>query len=398
VRRVLSGLECFVRDGPGAAGLAAGCRLGLVAHAASIDAAGEHAIQLVGGMRGVRLARLFAPEHGLYGHEQDMEAVSETVDRVSGLPVTSLYGHDPSSLTPDRGRLAGLDAIVFDCQDVGSRYYTYLATLSLVMEAARAAGVRVVVLDRPNPLGGLALEGPVLDPRLRSFVGRFPLPVRHGMTAGELARLFNDSFGIGCDLRVVALEGWRRTMGFAETGLPWVPPSPNMPAPSTALVSPGGCLVEGTNLSEGRGTTTPFELVGAPWLDSMALVDALRAERLPGVAFRAASFRPMFHKYAGEACRGAQVIVRDSACFRPFATYLVLLREARRLAPGAFAWRAEPYEFETARPAIDLLLGRAELRPLLERGATLDEMERLWEGDLAAFDRLRRGALLYGEP
>jgi len=263
------------------------------------------------------------------------------------------------------------------------------------MEAARDAGVAVVVLDRPNPLGGKRLEGPVLHPDLSSFVGRYPLPVRHGMTVGELARLFNEEASIGCDLRVVEMHGWHRSMLFAETGLPWVPPSPNMPTTTTCTVYPGGCLIEGTNLSEGRGTTTPFELVGAPWLDGERLATALRGAELDGVLFRPASFRPMFQKHAGESCAGVQVIVQDVRLFRPFATYLGLIGQVRGQAPDLFAWRTEPYEFETTRLAIDLLLGQRDLRAMLESGATAREMERTWLPDLQLFAEERRPYLLY---
>jgi uncharacterized protein YbbC (DUF1343 family) len=253
----------------------------------------------------------------------------------------------------------------------------------------------VIVLDRPNPIGGIAVEGPVLDPPLASFVGRYPLPVRHGMTAGELARLFNEAFGIGCYLRVVPMRGWRRRMRFGQTGLPWVAPSPNMPTPTTAEVYPGGCLVEGTNLSEGRGTTRPFELVGAPWLPSGPLVEALSREAPAGALFRPTSFRPSFHKHAGTSCGGVQVHVADHDAFRPFATYLALLREVLRLSPQPFDWRREPYEFENDRLAIDLLLGREELRPMLESGAPLAEMEASWERELERFGELRRKFLIY---
>jgi uncharacterized protein YbbC (DUF1343 family) len=395
VAAVVSGLERFCDRGPREAGLPRGARLALIAHAASIDRRGCHAAERISRMPDVRLIRLFAPEHGLYGHEQDMEAVRETTDRATGLPVVSLYGTTPTSLRPTTRQLGDLDAILFDCQDVGSRYYTYAATLSFVMEAARDSGVPVVVLDRPNPIGGVEIEGPILVDGLSSFVGLHPLPVRHGMTVGELAVLFNESFGIACDLRVVRMDGWRREMDFAATGLPWVPPSPNMPTAHTALVYPGGCLVEGTNLSEGRGTTTPFELVGAPWLDAPALVAALGDEILPGVVFRAASFRPMFQKHAGRSCAGVQIIAEDPARFRPFAAFLSLLREILRLHGGEFRWRTECYEFETERLAIDLLLGRPELRSMLEHGASIAEMEQSWTAELDRFRELRDAFLTY---
>jgi len=391
----MTGLDCWIRKGPSCAGLAPGVRLGLLAHSASIDRSARHAIELLCNDDRGRLTRLLAPEHGLWGHEQDMESVADRTDSISGLPVISLYGSDEASLRPRVEHLDGLDAVIFDLQDVGTRFYTYVYTLSYLMETARDAGIPVVVLDRPNPIGGVAIEGPVLHEGFESFVGRYPLPVRHGMTAGELAGLFNAEFGIGCDLRVVKIEGWARETSFERTGLPWSPPSPNMPTPTTALVYPGGCLIEGTNLSEGRGTTLPFELVGAPWFVGTALADAMRGEHLEGVVFRAASFRPETRKHAGSACGGIQIIVTDPARFKPFATYLVLLREALRIDPASFAWRTETYEFETSRLAIDLLLGREDLRPMIESGATLAEMEAGWSDELGAFLELRRKFLLY---
>jgi len=396
MKQVIPGLESWLGQGPAAAGLRSGARIGLLAHAASVDRQARHAVVRIGEHADYRLTRLFAPEHGLWGHEQDMEPVGEAVDPWSGLPVVSLYGRDRESLRPRADQLDELDAVVVDLQDVGSRYYTFVYTMAYVMEVAGTRDVPVVVLDRPNPIGGIAIEGPPLDPALASFVGRFPLPVRHGMTVGELARLFRGEFGADCDLRVVPVEGWSRHHDFHATRLPWIPPSPNMPTPATALVYPGGCLVEGTNLSEGRGTTTPFELVGAPWLDGRDLVRRMHGERLPGVLFRAASFRPMFHKHAGLACGGVQVIVTDPATFRPFATYLALLREARSLDRRRFAWRTDAYEFETERPAIDYLLGRQDLRARLEEGAALADLERGWQADLRAFDERRRRYLLYG--
>ncbi len=397
--RVRTGVEAFLDPASEAAGLARGARLGIVAHPASIDAGGRHLVDRLVRDARFRVVRLLAPEHGVRGEAQDMEAVAEAEDRATRLPIVSLYGSEEGSLRPSPEHLKGLDAIVYDLQDVGSRFYTFVTTLSYVMDAAAEAGLPIVVLDRPNPIGGIAVEGPVLEPAFASFVGRFPIPVRHGMTTGELAILFRDAFGIACDLRVVPMSGWSRRMHFDETGLPWVLPSPNMPTMETALVYPGGCLVEGTNLSEGRGTTRPFELVGAPWLDAAAFAETLAlagdAEGLDGVLFRAAWFRPMFQKHAGTSCGGVQVHVVDRAKARPFATYLVLLREAREQAPDLFDWRRQRYEFVEDRLAIDLLLGRADLRPMLEAGASLPAMESAWAPGLAEFQRHRRRALLY---
>ena len=393
---VRSGLDRLIREGASAAGLSPGARVGLIAHPASVDARARHAADLLASHPHFRLVRLFGPEHGIRGEAQDMEVVAASADGATGLPVVSLYGDTEDSLKPSPAHLADLDVLVHDLQDVGSRYYTFVYTLAHAMEAAAEAGLPVVVLDRPNPIGGLAVEGPVLEPAFRSFVGRYPIPVRHGLTTGELALLFRDAFGVRCDLRVVPMEGWRRRSHFEETGLPWVAPSPNMPTPETARVYPGGCLVEGTNLSEARGTTRPFELTGAPWLDGAALARALTAEDLPGVLFRAAAFRPEFQKHARRLCEGVQVHVSDREAFRPFATYLALLREARGQDVLAFDWRRDAYEFVRDRLAIDLLLGKAGLREMLEAGATTADMEASWAEDLAAFTPLRARVLLYG--
>jgi uncharacterized protein YbbC (DUF1343 family) len=399
--RVRTGLEFFLDPAGDPAGLTRGARLGVVAHPASVDAGGRHLVDRLLRDGRFRVARLFGPEHGIRGEAQDMEAVGEPTDGASGLPVVSLYGSTEASLKPDPSHLRGLDAIVYDLQDVGTRYYTFAVTLSYLMEAARDAGIPVVVLDRPNPIGGLAVEGPILEPAYASFVGRFPIPVRHGLTTGELALMMRDAFGVGGDVRVVRMSGWSRRLQFEDTGLAWVLPSPNMPTPDTARVYPGGCLVEGTNLSEGRGTTRPFELIGAPWLDPAACAEALGQaadqEGLDGVLFRGTTFRPMFGKHAGRSCGGVQVHLTDRERAKPFAVYVVLLREARKLAPDLFDWRREPYEFVADRLAIDLLLGRADLRPMIEAGAAVAEMESVWADGLARYLELRRRFLIYPE-
>jgi uncharacterized protein YbbC (DUF1343 family) len=389
------GLDRFLTPDSGLAGLSAGACVGVVAHPASIDGSARHAVDRLTGDPRLNPVRLFAPEHGLRGEAQDMEPVSGSIDARTGLPVVSLYGDRVESLRPRPEHLFGLDGVIYDLQDVGSRYYTFVYTLSYVMEAAREAGIPVVVLDRPNPIGGVRLEGPVLEPAMSSFVGRYPLPVRHGMTTGELAAFFNDRCGIGCDLRVVPMKGWRRSMHHDETGLPWVAPSPNMPTLATALVYPGACLVEGTNLSEGRGTTRPFELIGGPWLDGARLAEDLTATGLGGALFRPVSFRPEFQKHAGTVCGGVQIHVTDREVFRPFATYLALILAARAQDRAAFDWRREPSEFESDRLAIDLLLGRAGLRESIEAGADAGEIEATWRDDLESFAELRRRFLIY---
>ena len=369
-----------------------GQRFGVLAHQASVSARLEHAAALLSGVRGARLAALFAPEHGVWGAPQDLILVGHERDPLSGLRVTSLYGERRE---PTAAMLRGLDTLVIDLQDVGARYYTYQWTMALAMRACARAGVRVLVLDRPNPLGGELVEGNVPDPRFSSFVGLYPLPARPGLTIGEIARYLNARHVLGTDLEVVAMRGWRRRMLWEDTGLPWVPPSPNMPTPDTARVYPGGCLIEGTNLSEGRGTTRPFEWVGAPWLEAHAYAAGLAAERLPGVVFRPARFQPTFQKHAGRLCGGVQIHVTDRARFKPFLTGLAVIAVARRQARGAFRWRTPPYEFELRKLPIDILLGTDAIRRAVTQGASLRAIERSWQHGLAAWMRRRAACLMY---
>jgi uncharacterized protein YbbC (DUF1343 family) len=369
-----------------------GRRVGLLCHPASISRDFRHASDIVGDLGGVRLTALFAPEHGLAGTAQDHARVGSSRDARRGIPVWSLYER---GLAPSEAMLRGIDILVVDLQDVGSRYYTFAWTMALCMRACAAAHVPVAVLDRPNPLGGLAMEGNLPDPAFSSFVGLYPLPIRHGLTIGELAQYLNRTHAIGCDLTVVPMLGWRRAMSWEDTGLPWVAPSPNMPTPDTARVYPGGCLLEGTNLSEGRGTTRPFELVGAPFLDGHRLVRALARRGLPGVAFREAAFEPAFHKFRQQRCEGLQVHITEPARFRPVATYLALIIEARRLAPHQFRWRPPPYEFERKRWPIDLLCGGEAIRRAIERNVPLARLERSWRSDVARFAQQRQPHLLY---
>ncbi len=374
-----------------------GAGIALLAHAASVTPSIRYAWDALKGLPGLRLKALFSPEHGLMGTHQDQEGVEagQAWHPCEGVPVYSLYGQSPASLRPSREMLEGVDVLVADLQDVGSRYYTYVYTLSHCMEACREAGVEVWVLDRPNPIGGTVLEGNLVPGGFRSFVGRYPLPVRHGMTIGELARMMNEALEIGCSLRVVPMEGWERAMWFDQTDLPWIPPSPNMPALETAAVYPGGCLLEGTNLSEGRGTTRPFEIVGAPWVDPAAFARRLNGLDLPGVRFRPLCYRPTFHKYVGQTCGGVQIHVTDREKFLPFLTGIHLVCSAARLWPEAFDWRREPYEFESERLAIDLLAGGPWLRCLVEEGREPDAIQEEWEEQLREFQASRSRYLLY---
>jgi len=372
----------------------AGRRVGLITNPSGVTADGVPTWKALADS-GARIGRLFGPEHGVDGSALYMEAVGNATHAATGLPAVSLYGSTLETLRPHPEHLAGLDAVVFDVADVGSRYYTYNWTMLLAMEACAAAGVRFVVCDRPNPLGG-GVEGAPQDPEFLSFVGLHPVSVRHGMTTGELARLVAAERKIDLDLHVVPAIGWARSTAYEQTGLPWVPPSPNIPHVSTARVYPGMALLEGTNLSEARGTTKPFEMFGAPWLSPLPLCDALNGARLPGVRFVPVHFRPEFEKHAGAVCGGAALVVTDPDAFRPFETGLRVIEAARSVAPREFRWREEPYEFDP-RPAVDLLTGSSRFRETLDAGGDLGaEIARHRAGGEAF--RERRGAhLIYPE-
>lgn len=392
---VRSGLEVLLDDPRATLGDA---RVALVCNHTAVDRRLKHAIDLLG-ERGVRLVRLFGPEHGVRATAQDMETVGEQRDPVSGLPTVSLYGDHEASLHPDPATLDDVDVVVFDVQDIGARYYTYQATLGFVMQIAGRLGTRVVVLDRPNPIDGVAVEGNIVHSGFESFVGAFPIAVRHGMTVGELARYFVRHCGVACEVDVVRCDGWRRASWFDQTGLPWVYPSPNMPTLETATIYPGMCLIEATNLSEGRGTTRPFHLVGAPWLDPQRFVTELERSAadagLDGVLFRPAAFVPGFQKFAGQSCTGAEVHLTDRGRLHTLLLGLVVIEAARRAAPKYFAWRAEPYEFVADVPAIDLLTGNADYRTALESGGSLKAVLGGYEADRLAFLERRAGCLLY---
>lgn len=373
-----------------------GRRLGVIANPASVDRRVRHLVDLLAATTGITLGALFGPEHGLDAAAQDMIGVASGRDALRGVPVHSLYGDSVESLRPTPAMLEGLDCLVFDLQDVGSRYYTFAATMLYAMEAAAARGLSFVVLDRPNPLGGNQVSGPTIRPGHASFVGAHPVPIRHGMTVGELARLYRAERNLAVDLEVIACEGLSRAMLWPETGLPWVAPSPNMPTPETALVYPGGCLVEGTNLSEGRGTTHPFEWWGAPWLDGRRLADRLQDS--PGVALRPCVFRPNFHKHAGQLCGGVQPHVTDPSAFDSILLYADFLAEARRQRTDQFAWRTEAYEFISDPIAIDLLFGSPRERLAIEDGWTPEarrQIQREWAAESSEFTERRRPFLLY---
>jgi uncharacterized protein YbbC (DUF1343 family) len=375
-----------------------GKKVALVAHPASVDRYLKHAVYLMHGA-GLELTALFGPEHGVTGDAQDMESVEEGVesDRLTGARVHSLYGTSFESLRPSKKMLEGVDVVVVDLQDVGARYYTFAATMGYVLEVAAEAHVPVIVLDRPNPLGGREadVEGPPIADGFRSFVGAYQMPIRHGLTMGEYARRVIAEKKLDVELEVVKMHGWRRELDFEHTELPWVMPSPNMPTVDTAWVYPGQCLLEGTNLSEGRGTTRPFELCGAPFLDGVAWARHAAPNVGPGIVLRPTYIRPTFHKHAKLRCGAVQVHVTDRWAVRSVRLGLALIEAARTMELEFFSWRTERYEFVSDRLAIDLLFGSAREREMLEDGATVDDVVATWRDYERAFVEERREWLLY---
>jgi uncharacterized protein YbbC (DUF1343 family) len=390
--RVRTGLDALIAEGFIRFG---GQRVGLVVHPASVDAKLRHAVELFAASNGVRLTTVFGPEHGLLGEAQDLIGVRDGKDPLSGVRAVSLYGATVDSLRPTADQLAGLDVLVIDLQDVGSRYYTFPTTMLYCLEVAAKVGLRCIVLDRPNPIGGDAIEGPVLRPGFESFVGAHPIPIRHGLTIGEMARLYQAERKIDVELEVIPCEGLTRDMDWDTTGLPWVMPSPNMPTVDTAFVYPGQCLIEGTNLSEGRGTTRPFELCGAPGVDARRVAEKLNEQCMPGVIFRPSWFQPTFQKEADKLCGGVQVHVTDRRAFRPVATGVAVLGELRHAAGESFVWRTEPYEFVSNPIAIDLLFGSSDERLALEQTHNAIDFALKWQREEQEFTERRRPFLLY---
>ncbi len=383
---VLSGLDVLVSQG---GDLVQGKTIGLVTHAAGVDRHLRSSIDRLCAIPGVSLPIVFGPEHGLHGQAQDLIGVGD--DQAGPIAsqrhprVVSLYGTTFESLKPTPQQLAGLDLLIIDMQDVGSRFYTFQATMKYCMQVALPRGLNVLVLDRPNPIGGLQVEGPMLQAGYESFVGAHPMAVRHGLTLGELARIYHRQISqdhpghtLG-QLQVIGCQGWSRQMYFDDCRLPWVLPSPNMPSLDTAIVYPGQCLFEGTNLSEGRGTTRPFEICGAPWIDAVHLADAMQKIGLPGVVFRPVWFRPTFQKHAGIDCGGVQIHVTNRELFLPVRTSLALLIQMRSQSVERFAWRTEIYEFVREPIAIDLLFGSSQERLAIEQGVSWQEIAKGWE-------------------
>ena len=368
-------------------------RVGLVCNQASVDSQLTHVADRIEASDRATLAALFGPQHGFHSVVQDnMVETPHAQHARYGVPVYSLYGE---MREPSPEMLLDIDLLVIDLQDVGTRVYTYVYTMANCLRAASTAGVPVVVCDRPNPIGGVMIEGPTLTSGFESFVGQFPIPLRHGMTIGELARLFNDAFGIGADLDVIPMTGWKREAYQDETGLPWVMPSPNLPTVDSAAIYAGTVIFEGTNLSEGRGTTRPFELVGGPWIDAQKLVDTLAALHLPGVVFRPVEFEPTFQKHAGEACGGCQLHVTDRRRFTPVQVAVALMQALRLQVREKFEWRQPPYEYERVKLPIDILFGTDRVRQQIDADAPAAEIAKMWASDIAAFEETRRPFLLY---
>ena len=384
------GLERLL-DGPDRK-LITGQRLGLVCNPASIDSRIAHASDRLSSGDWT-LAALFGPQHGFRSDlQENMIESPHAQDAKRRVPVHSLYSE---TREPTAEMLADIDVLVIDLQDVGTRIYTYIYTMANCLRAARAHGIRVVVCDRPNPINGVDIEGAPLDPAYASFVGQFAIPMRHGLTIGEAARLFNDHFGINAAVDVVPMDGWTRGMYYDDTGLPWVLPSPNIPTLDSTIVYPGGVLFEGTLLSEGRGTTRPFELIGAPWIDGERFAEAMNKRKLPGVYFRPVFFEPTFHKHAQKTCGGCQVHVTDRAAYRSMRAAVEMLEEFRKEAPGETLWRDPPYEYETVKPPIDILYGSDRLRKGIDGGETAASIAADWPAGEAAFRELRQKYLLY---
>ncbi|WP_087972526.1 exo-beta-N-acetylmuramidase NamZ family protein [Oceanobacillus rekensis] len=366
-----------------------GKRVGLITNPTGVDQELNSIVDLLHNDPDVELTALYGPEHGVRGDAQAGAYVEFYNDETTGLPVYSLYGQ---TRKPTPEMLENVDVLLFDIQDVGTRFYTYIYTMAYAMEAAKENDIEFIVLDRPNPLGGHKVEGPVLDREYSSFVGNYPIPLRHGMTVGELAKLFNEEFEIGADLTVVEMDGWKRNMYYDDTDLEFVLPSPNMPTLDTALVYPGAALIEGTNLSEGRGTTKPFELIGAPFVNSTEFAAVLNELDLPGVTFRAASFTPSISKHAGKLSHGVQIHVTNKKSYIPVETGLHIVKTLHDMYPDDFEFRAEN---SAGISFFDNLIGNGWIREAIENGDSVKDMEKEWKDELKEFEKVRKDYLIY---
>ena len=384
------GLEVLLQDIPE---VVRGARVGLICNQSSVNHSFEHAADLLHGHSGIKLTALFGPQHGIRGDVQDnMIETAHGIDRKTGLLVHSLYSE---TREPTPKMLDDVDVLVFDMQDVGCRIYTFVYTLANCMRIAGQLGKKVVVCDRPNPINGVDISGNMLEPEYASFVGLFPLPARHGLTVGELAQMFRGEFGIACDLEIVPMVGWRRQFWFDETDAPWVMPSPNMPTLDTATVFPGSVHFEGTEMSEGRGTTKPFELIGAPYIDPDAYADRLTALALPGVVFRSCVFQPTFQKHAKVSCGGVQIHVTDRDRFDSVLAGIAMVKVAHEMYPNEFLWKQDAYEYVFDQNPFDVISGTNKIREAIERGTDLATIKSGWQAPLAEFEKMREKYLLY---
>ena len=387
---VRPGIEVLIRSRPG---FLKGAKVGAVVHPASVLPDLRHTADVLGESGDFRLVSLFGPQHGARGEKQaNMVESGFYRDPDTGVPVHSLYG---DTRRPTEEMMHDIDVLLFDLQDVGTRVYTFIHTMAYCMEACAGFRKKMVVLDRPNPINGSQVEGNLLTPQFRSFVGLHPIPMRHGMTVGELALLYNSEYKINCDLSVIAMEGWQRDFWFDQTGLSWIPPSPNLPTLLSATVYPGMVLFEGTQSSEGRGTTRPFEFIGAPYIQSRQYADHCNSLELPGVHFRPAYFLPTFNKWAGEMCGGVQVHVTDRTRYEPYLTGIAAVAGVRSLYPESFKWSDPPYEYEFEKRPIDILCGCRKIPDMIESDVAPDRIRLSWQNDVDAFHRLRKPYLLY---
>jgi uncharacterized protein YbbC (DUF1343 family) len=368
-------------------------RVGLICNQASVNHKFQHAADLFHENEGINLVKLFGPQHGIRGDVQDnMIETSHSIDSTTGLPIYSLYSE---TREPTEEMLSGLDALVFDLQDVGGRVYTFIYTMANSMIACAKYGKKMFVLDRPNPIGGVKVEGNTLEKGHESFVGQYPIPMRHGLTVGELAKLFNREFEINCELEVITMNGWERADFYDETDAPWVMPSPNIPTVDTTVVFPATVFFEGTQVSEGRGTTRPFEIIGAPYIDAKQYADALERIELKGVAFRPINFLPTFQKHMGQTCGGVFVHVLDRETFEPVITGLAMVKTIVDLYPSEFEWKNSPYEYEFARNPFDVIAGTKNIRKMIENGSSVKDIKLSWQKDVEDFENLRKQYFLY---
>ncbi|MDY6839003.1 MAG: DUF1343 domain-containing protein [Thermodesulfobacteriota bacterium] len=390
MKPVQTGIETLVAD---PLPMVRGKRLGLLANAASVAKDLQPSWRLIQDHFPDQLRVLFSPQHGFYAEKQDNMVPSEDWSHpLLKIPVYSLYGQRTAPTDP---MLEQIDTLIIDLQDVGTRVYTFIYTMALCLQAAGSHGTQVVVLDRPNPLGGKRLEGNCLKPALASFVGMYPIPMRHGLTMGELAQLFVGHFGIACDVTVVPMLGWRRDMLFHDTGLPWVAPSPNLPTSTSALVYPGQVLWEGTNVSEGRGTTQPFEIFGAPFINAAAVQEHLLGQNLAGLYLRPLVFEPTSNKWTGELCHGFQLHILDPAAYRPYITTLTILQAVVSLYPDRFQWKPPPYEYELEKMPFDMITGDPAIRQAMVDAVAVQDLGKTWQDDLEDFKDMRKAYLLY---